>query len=136
MEYKLRQATIDDVPLIKLIHKNESKHLGSINLYQVWDKYINGDKVPYTFVVLEGKGFCRYGYSKKYNHFIVHEIGVLPEYKRQGIARYILSQIPRPLMLKCNVDNEAGNIFYKSCGMRLSGITETKNGVKQNIWVI
>jgi len=136
MEHILRTATQADVPLMKMIHKNENKHLGSFNLYQVWDKFIGGEKVPYTFVVVENKAFCRYGWSKMYQHYVIHEIGVLPEFKRQGISKFILENIPRPLMLKCNVDNEGGNAFYKSCGMRLSGKTETKNGIKQNIWTI
>jgi hypothetical protein len=133
---ELRTATIEDQPLIKEIHKNEKEHLGSFNLYQVWDKFIRGERIPYTYVVVEGKGFCRYGFSKKYNHYVIHEVGVLPEYKRQGISRFILENVPRPLMLKCNVDNKIGNEFYKKVGMVLSGKTQTKNGVKQNIWTI
>ncbi len=136
MELKIRTANSSDEAIIKQIHKFESKHLGSFNLYQVWDRFIKGEKLPYTYIVVDGKAFCRYGWSKKYKHYIIHEIGVLPEFKRNGISRYIISQIPKPLMLKCNIDNEVGNNFYKNCGMMLSGKTQTKNGVKQNIWVI
>lgn len=136
MEHQLRPATREDVAMMKEIHKNEKEHLGSFNLYQVWDKWIGGEKVPYTFIVVEGKAFCRYGFSKKYQHYVIHEIGVLPQFKRQGISRFILENVPRPLMLKCNCDNDGGNKFYKSCGMILAGKTETKNGVKQNIWTI
>ena len=37
-------------------------------------------------------------------------------------------------MLKCNLDNEVGNKFYEKMGMTLAGKTQTKAGVKQNIW--
>ena len=37
-------------------------------------------------------------------------------------------------MLKCNADNDIGNAFYLAMGMTKVGKTQTKQGVKQNIW--
>jgi GNAT superfamily N-acetyltransferase len=136
MELILRKATIEDLHMIKQIYKNEKEHIGNFNRFMEWNRYIQGNKISFTFVVVDGMAFCRYGWSVRYKHFVIYEIGVLPEHKRKGISRFILEQLPRPLMLKCNEDNKVGNSFYKSCGMTLSVKTQTKLGVKQNIWTL
>ena len=133
MNFNIQKATNNHKEFIKEIYKQEKKHLGSFNLYQSWDKYITKES-PYKFFVLDGIGFMRYGYSKKYKSYLLQEIGIKEEHKKKGYAKILLNAIPKPLMLKCNFDNDAGNAFYERCGMTKVGKTSTKSGVEQNIW--
>ena len=130
---KVRPATIQDEDFIKKLHKQHKKHIGGFNLFWVWDKYIEGT-AKHKYVVIEGCGFMRYGYSKKYSAFVLHEIAVDEETKQKGVGRTFFNHLPKPLMLKCNQDNDTGNAFYQAMGMTKVGVTETKQGVKQNIW--
>jgi len=133
MKYKLERAMRKDADLIKDIHKQDKEHIGSFNLFQVWDKYLT-ENTTYKFLICEDKAFVTYGWSKKYSSWIIYEIGVLDEFKKQGVARFIVENLPKPMTLKCNLDNEAGNKFYEKIGMTKVGKTQTKKGVKQNIW--
>lgn len=130
---KILKANYKHKEFIKEIYKQEKQHLGSFNLYQSWDKYLWGE-TPYKFYVIENIGFMRFGYSKKYKSNLLQEIGIKEEYKKKGYAKILLNAIPKPLTLKCNCDNDAGNSFYEKCGMTKVGKALTKAGVKQNIW--
>lgn len=149
MNYKLRNAKRKDADFIKEIYKKEKEHLGSFNLYQCWDNYLTKKSKEKFWVVyvenvtpidynvqIDLTGFVRFGWSKKYNSYILQDIGINEKYKRKGVGRFILEKLPKPLVLKCNVTNTTGNSFYKSIGMTLNGTTQTKKGVKQNVWSI
>ena len=149
MNYKIKNAKRIDADFIKDIYKAEKEHLGSFNLYQCWDNYLrkkskekfwvvkNLVKCPVEYVEYQDNvGFVRFGWSKKFNSFILQDIGILEKYKRKGVGRFIIDNLPKPLILKCNIDNTSGNKFYKKIGMTLNGITMTKKGVKQNVWSI
>ena len=131
----IRKAVESDKEFIKKLYKQSSKHIGSFNLYWSWDKYIDGT-AKHVFYVAEQAGFMRYGYSKKYNAYVLHEIAVDNDTKQKGVGRMLFDKIPRPLMLKCNQDNDTGNAFYYKMGMTKAGKTQTNAGVYQNIWWI
>lgn len=132
---KPRLATSKDEDLIRKIHKQNSKELGSFNLFYSWDKYLEG-KSPYKFYVIEDKAFMRFGYSKQKKLYTIKEIGVLDEYKGQGLAKIFFFGIPKPLYLTCNTDNQTGNAFYKKMGMKLLKEIPTKNGERMmNVWI-
>lgn len=131
-----------DSSWVKSIYKSEAKHLGTFNLFWTWDKYISGE-AAYSFVGFREMAFVRFGYSRKYKSYVIYEIGVHNDYKRQGLAKKLVisvSQIAKRkgtyLMLKCNQDNVVGNKFYASIGMTLKHTTATKKGEKQNVWTI
>jgi|TARA_R110001606_G_scaffold322173_1_gene469068 predicted acetyltransferase len=149
MNYKIKNAKRIDADFIKDIYKAEKEHLGSFNLYQCWDNYLrkkskekfwvvkNLVKCPVEYVEYQDNvGFVRFGWSKKFHSFILQDIGILEKYKRKGVGKFIIDNLPRPLILKCNIDNTNGNKFYKKIGMTLNGVTMTKKGVKQNVWSI
>lgn len=131
----IRLATIDDVDFMKKLHKENSKHIGDFNVFRVWDKYIS-KTAKHRYVVIDEKGFMRYGYSKKYNAYVLFEIAVETECKQKGIGKVLFDYLPRPLMLKCNQANEAGNKFYAKMGMTKAGKRKTTTGIEQNIWWI
>ena len=129
----IRLATIDDVDFMKKLHKENSKQIGDFNVFRVWDKYIS-KTAKHRYVVIDEKGFMRYGYSKKYKAYVLFEIAVDTECKQKGVGKVLFDYLPKPLMLKCNQDNEAGNKFYAKMGMSKVGKTKTSAGVEQNIW--
>jgi len=130
---KVRSATKQDEAFIKKLHKQHKKHIGGFNLFWVWDKYIDRT-AKYKYVVIDDCGFMRYGFSKKYSAYVLYEIAVDEDTKQRGVGRALYEHLPRPLMLKCNQDNDTGNKFYEAMGMTKVGVTQTRQGVKQNIW--
>lgn len=134
---KIRRATAKDEDLIKQIHKESKNEIGSFNLFYSWEDYLNKPKNPYVFYVIDGIGFMRYGYSKMMKCFTIKEIGVLNQYKGQGIAKEFFRFVKSPTYLTCNIENDAGNKFYKKMGMKFKGEKLSRNGKqKMNVWVI
>lgn len=132
---KVILATRSDEGLIKKIHKESNSELGSFNLFYSWDNFLKR-KGTYKFYVVEGKAFMRYGYSPRMKCYTIKEIGVLKEFRGQGIADLFFNVAKSPLYLTCNIDNDAGNRFYKKMGMKLRGVKSSKNGKQQmNVWV-
>lgn len=129
----IRLANANDKDFIKKLHKQSSKHIGNFNLFWTWDKYISGE-AKHKFYVIDDMGFMRIGYSKKYNSYVLYEIAVDIDCKQKGVGKKLYDKIPKPLMLKCNKDNDAGNKFYSKMGMTKAGTTKTSKGVEQNIW--
>ncbi len=79
----------------------------------------------------------RYGYSKKYKANVIYDIAILLEHRHKGYGKKIISNLPRPIILKCNTDNEVGNIFYEAIGMRKYAIVKSKNKKKEmNVWIL
>ena len=106
----IRLAKIEDVDFIKKLHKQSSKQIGGFNLFWVWDKYIKKE-AKHKYVIIEDT-----------------------DCKQKGVGKALYNYIPKPIMLKCNQDNEAGNLFYNNMGMTKAGKTKTLAGVNQNIW--
>lgn len=124
-------ADMEDEFWIKKIYSQSKSELGSFNLFYSWENYLNGKG---KFIVIKGMAFVRYDWSKKYRANVVYEIGTMKEERGNGYGAYIIRFVPPPVLLKCNADNNSGNKFYLSIGMKLSGTTETKNGKPQNIY--
>lgn len=131
----IEEALPTDKEWIEAIYKQNRSELGSFNLFYSWDNYVEG-KGNFKFLVIRPFAFVRYGWMKKYDAYVIQEIGVGRSERGKGFGAQLLQAVPTPLLLKCNCDNEVGNAFYKKMGMTLSGNTETKKGVKQNIWTL
>ena len=132
----IRQATKNDEDLIKQIHKESKKEIGSFDLFFVWSNYLKG-KTTYKYYIIDDVGFVRFGYSKKYSSNVIYDIAILIKNRNQGYGKKIISRLPKPFILKCNTDNESGNAFYKSAGMKHCGIVKSKNAKKEmNLWAI
>lgn len=140
--YKIIPATKDHQEQIKYIYKECKSELGSFNLYQCWEKYLSGEsnekfdvaivQGPHSYMVI---GFVRWNWSKKYSNYLLKDIGVLSTFRGNKAGVALLKHVPTPVMLKCNVSNKNGNAFYESMKMVKAGVTHTKAGVPQNIWV-
>jgi hypothetical protein len=131
----LRLAKKTDQDLIKEIHRQCKKEIGNFNTYFIWDNFLSG-KSSYKYYIFQDCGMVRLGWSKKTKTWTVYDIGFLIEHRGNGYGRNILLKLPRPLMLKCNLDNINGNKFYESIGMLHKGIVQSKNKKnKMNLWI-
>lgn len=130
----IRRAKKSDTPFVKQVYRECRTELGSFDLFNCWQKFIEGYSKEIFNVVPNG-GVIRWGYSRKYKSFIVHDIGVLKAARGKGIGKELLSTVPLPFILKCNADNVGGNAFYKALGLQLRGKTTTKKGREQNIYL-
>lgn len=130
----IRVANKHDAQLIKEIHRQNQKELGSFNLFYVWDKYCQR-KANYKYLICDDCCFVRYGFSKAYNCNVVYEIGILKEAKGMGYGLKLMNAVQRPIILKCNIDNDTGNKFYEKIGMKKLGVVKSKNGKRlMNVW--
>lgn len=132
----LRQAKKEDEELVKKIHKESKKEIGNFDTFFIWSNYLKG-KTTYKYYIIDEIGFVRFGYSKKYSANVIYDIAILLDQRNKGYGKKILSKLPKPIMLKCNSDNDNGNAFYRSIGMRNCGIVKSKNKKKEmNVWAI
>ena len=77
--------------------------------------------------------FCDF-HKRKDGWNTIREIAVKKEYKLMGIGKYLFNLVPKPRRLKCTVDNEYSNNFYKQQGMKLLSI-EPGRKRQLNVWV-
>lgn len=129
----MRYAKPQDEPWLKKLYAKNKKEIGSFNLFMSWDNFIKG-KRGHFFFVIPNVAFIRYHWMSKYQANVVQEIAVAEDHKGRGYGKELLDNVPLPVLLKCNADNDSGNAFYKAVGMRKSGQCATKKGVLQNIW--
>ena len=64
MKYEIRLAEKKDEEFIRKLHKENSKHIGSFNLFYIWDNFLI-KKNKYKYHIIENVGFVRHGYSKQ-----------------------------------------------------------------------
>jgi len=132
----LRLAKKTDQELVKKIHKECKDEIGSFNLYQIWDNYLAG-KANFKYLIWDDVAFVRFGKSRKYKMNTIYDIGVLQSQRGKGIGKKIIMALPKPIILKCNCDNDGGNAFYKKIGMRQVGKVQSKNKKHwMNLWRI
>lgn len=133
---KFRPALKTDELFIRQVYKDCKNEIGSFNLYNCWDDYLT-QKSPYKYYVLENVGMIRFGFSKRINSYVVKDFGIVSEKQRCGYGELFFKNLPRPVYLTCNTDNEKGNSFYKKMGMKFIGTKLSKNKKKKmNIWVM
>lgn len=122
----LRKATIDDIPHIKRICSSLSKELGFV-MTPVLVEAVNKGWLLYH----PDGAFCNYRLRRD-GVTVIYEIATFGKARKKGIGKEIINKLPKPIQLKCPVDNKS-NEFYKHMGFEL---IETVKGKKRdlNIW--
>lgn len=127
----IRYATEADIPLIKRVANQYKNELGFVNSSALKESIRR-----YTLYLAEYKGetvgFVNF-YRRKDGWQTVYEIAVDRRYHGIGIGSALLHAVPRPVRLKCTVDNRRANDFYECQGMYLE---RTEAGKKRmlNVW--
>lgn len=130
---KVRSANRSDKALIKSLYKQESKNVGSFNLFFSWDNFLLGKNS--FFNVIPQVGFVRYSFLKRKKIWTLKEIAIKEEEKKKGYGLLLLNSVPKPFILKCNLENENANAFYEKNGLILIDKEKDKKGNFKNIWL-
>lgn len=126
----LRFATENDLPQIKTIANQYKNELGYV-MYPALRESIQRKNLIVAFFGNRVVGFVNYR-ARKDGKQTIYEIAAHKHFTGQHIGQGLLCAVPKPLQLKCTVDNPA-NDFYAKMGMQLVG---TEQGRKRplNLW--
>lgn len=131
MECAIRLADIDDIDEIKKIADQNKKEIGFI-LWPIMTASAKANELFVAFCQNQVAGFIRW-HKRKDGWSTVYEICVDEKFRKIGIGKKLLSRIPKPIRLKCPIDNES-NTFYKRLGFTLTGQEPGKKR-KLNVWI-
>lgn len=123
----VRLATLEDIDEIKKIADKHTKEIGFVLRPSLEEHCKNGTLLVYE---IDGMiaGFVNYHHRKdKIN--TIYEICVSDNFRHRGIGKLLIDKVPRPIRLKCPVDNES-NKFYIYIGAKL---IETVPGKKRDL---
>lgn len=123
----VRLATLNDIGDIKETAKKMVKEVGFI-LRPALEEAVRREELLFED---KTKSFCHY-HTRRDGVSVIYEICVPIEFRGQGIAKQMIFMIPRPIQLKCPIDNESNN-FYRHFGFAL---IKTAPGKKRdlNLW--
>jgi GNAT superfamily N-acetyltransferase len=126
----IRYANESDLDAIKRIANQYKNELGFVNKAALRDSIGR-----YTLFVAEYMGAVA-GFVNSYHRrdgwSTIYEIAVDKAHKGEGIGRALLDAVPRPVRLKCPVDN-AANGFYAAQGMTLARVEQGRKRML-NVW--
>jgi N-acetylglutamate synthase-like GNAT family acetyltransferase len=123
----IRQAKISDIEIIKKIAARYSSEIGFILRSALEDAVKRNELL---FDEISG-AFCHY-HTRRDKTSVIYEICV-PKFDRgKGLARQMINMLPRPVLLKCPVDNES-NKFYEHMGFTLLRVDPGKKR-QLNVW--
>lgn len=125
----IRQATLADIDHIKQVAGRYKKELGFILRPALIEAVRRGELLYHP----ASSAFCHW-HRRRDGVSVIYEICVPTESRGQGIGRRMVELLPRPIRLKCPVDN-ASNNFYRHLGFDLAA---TEPGKKRalNVWLL
>ena len=129
-DFTIQPATLDDIDDIKVIADKYSDELGFI----VRPTLVKHCNKGCLLVAKAGDvviGFCNFN-KRNDGVSVIYEICTDYRYRGNGVARKMIDALPRPIHLKCPIDNESNN-FYASIGFKLVDVEDGKKR-KLNVW--
>lgn len=129
----IRTGVEEDIEEISEIAKKSSKEIGFVMKTVLKDSC----KTQTLLTALHKNnvvGFCNFNIRNKDNVCVIYEICVHKNFRGLGIAKKIIEILPKPILLKCPIDNESNN-FYKKIGFKKIDIEEGKKR-PLNVWRI
>lgn len=127
----IRYGAETDITAIKRVANQYKNELGFVN-----SAALKESARRYMLYVAEYKGevvgFVNF-YRRKDGWQTVYEIAVDRRYHRLGIGRALLNAVPKPVRLKCTVDNRRANDFYGQQGMVLRRVEQGRKRLL-NVW--
>lgn len=125
----VRLATLSDIDAIKKVAQKHTKELGFI-LRPALEEAVRREELLFE---PESGSFCHY-HVRRDSICTVYEICVPPEQRGRGIAKQMINMLPRPVRLKCPVDNES-NGFYQKYGFEKIAVEPGKKR-ELNVWML
>jgi N-acetylglutamate synthase-like GNAT family acetyltransferase len=124
----IRLATPEDIPHITRIASSLKKQLG----YVMRVALIEAQKKDWLLYHPDG-AFCNFRLRRD-GVTVIYEIATFGKARSKGIGRQMIEKLPRPIQLKCPIDNKS-NGFYDHLGFELIEVSEGKKR-KLNVWRI
>ena len=127
----IRTSVEEDIEEISEIAKKSSKEIGFVMKIVLKDSC----KTQTLLTALYKNnivGFCNFNIRNKDNVCVIYEICVHKDFRGLGIAKKMIEILPKPILLKCPIDNESNN-FYKKIGFKKIDIEEGKKR-PLNVW--
>lgn len=128
--YGLRFAALSDIPVIKKIANQWKNELGFVNSAALKES-VNRRTLCVAFRNTQIVGFVNFR-RRLDNRSTIYEIAVDKAYKGSDVGRALLCAVPKPIQLKCTIDNPA-NGFYEHVGFKLIA-TEAGRKRALNVW--
>jgi N-acetylglutamate synthase-like GNAT family acetyltransferase len=125
----IRLAKLTDIDAIKETAKHLVKEVGFI-LRPALEEAVRREELLYED---KTNSFCHY-HTRRDGVSVIYEICVPKENRGQGIAKTMINMLPRPVQLKCPVDNES-NKFYEHIGLKLIRVDPGKKRML-NVWLL
>lgn len=129
---KVRYAEEDELLETQKVARQYLSKVGFVRLASLKE---HQEKKTLKVIEVDGKivGFVNF-YLRKDGWTVIYELAVLKEFTNKGYARKLIESLPKPIRLKCPVDNES-NEFYRHIGFTL---LETVKGRKRdlNVWLL
>ena len=122
----LRLATENDLPHIARIAGSLKKQLGYVMNVALTD----AQKKNWLLYHPDG-AFCNFRLRRD-GITVIYEIATFGKARKKGIGRQMIEKLPKPIQLKCPVDNKS-NGFYKHLGFKLVEVQDGKKR-KLNVW--
>lgn len=128
---EVRPATREDIPAVKKLADQNKHSIGFVNSAALAQ---NADKGWLLVAGLDKEivGFLN-PWHRRDGWTTVMELCVAQTHRRSGIAQLLVGVLPRPVRLKCTVDNVEGNAFYRALDFQLVR-TEPGKTRALNIW--
>lgn len=123
----VRLATLDDIDAIKNIADKHTREIRFV-LRPALIEHCKKETLLVAVIDNSIVGFCNY-HRRKDNINTIYEICVDDNHRNKGIARNLINEVPKPIQLKCPVDNES-NIFYQKIG---ACMVDTLPGKKRDL---
>lgn len=127
----IRLAVESDIPAIKRIANQYKNELGYV-MYPA----IRESIARHNLVVAEYQGyvvgFVNYR-ARRDGWQTIYEIAVDKARHGAGIGAGLLAAVPKPIQLKCTVDNAGGNAFYAASGFTNFGVVAGRKR-QLNVW--
>jgi len=135
MAIVIKKAGMDDVPAVQHIARLCADGVGFVRRVAL-ERAVTAGELYIALMVKGGNeavvGFAN-THKRKDGWTTVYEIGVHPAWQRRGVGWSLINVLPRPVRLKCTVDNEGANAFYDWMGFQLARVEDGRKR-KLNVW--
>lgn len=119
----LRYATENDIDHIKRIADSLRKQLGFVK------RPILVEAMKKEWLLYHPDGaFCNFRLRRD-GVTVIYEIATFGKARKKGIGRQMIDKLPKPIQLKCPIDNKS-NGFYEHLGFKL---IEIQTGKKRKL---
>lgn len=111
MNIEIIPAQLEDVGLIKQIASHYRAELGYVMYPALRESIGRGELLIAQVNGQSPLGFVNF-HARRDGWHTIYEIAVAPSLVGKGVGKALFVAVPRPVRLKCTLDNDRANAFY------------------------